>query len=407
MLNWAKQFNIFCLLDSNQYNLVPNQYEVLLGAGCLSSCHPFLVPFEEVDAFIQAGKWTFGHLSYDLGFTFQNSAASKKSKLNFPLFYFFRPQIVVYIIGGRLCIEAPNESEVYEQIMASSSAKEEAQSPVLIQQKLTHEQYLQKIQALQGHIQKGDCYEINFCQEFFAEDVQLSAAAAFQALKSASPTPFSALYKLDDQYLACASPERFLTKSGNKLLSQPMKGTAKRQQAPAADKEAAEALYNSQKDRSENVMVVDLVRNDLSMICQPGSVKVDALYEIYSFPAVHQMVSTISGTLKENVSFTGIIKAMFPMGSMTGAPKKRVMQLIEHYEESSRGLFSGSVGYISPNGDFDFNVIIRSLLYNAQNRYLSYQVGSGITAYSNAEREWEECLLKGSAIKKVLTGAST
>lgn len=168
------------------------------------------------------------------------------------------------------------------------------------------------------------------------------------------------------------------------------------------DAENKNWLYNSAKDRSENVMVVDLVRNDLSKVCEDGTVKTDELFGIYSFPQVHQMISTVSGTLKKDVSFTDIIKATFPMGSMTGAPKKRVMELIEQYERTRRGIFSGAVGYINPDGDFDFNVVIRSIMYNEATDYLSYQVGSGITWYCDAEQEWEECLMKAAAIKTVL-----
>ncbi|MGZ3851130.1 MAG: chorismate-binding protein, partial [Flavisolibacter sp.] len=171
---------------------------------------------------------------------------------------------------------------------------------------------------------------------------------------------------------------------------------------PVADRELAHALRNSQKDQSENVMVVDLVRNDLARICREASVKVEELFGIYSFPQVHQMISTVSGRLKEGTGFSRILEATFPMGSMTGAPKHRVMELIDAYEERARGIFSGSVGYVSPEGDFDFNVVIRSIMYNARDHYLSYQVGSGITFYSEPEKEWEECLLKAAAIKKVL-----
>ena len=186
------------------------------------------------------------------------------------------------------------------------------------------------------------------------------------------------------------------------IISQPIKGTSRRNlQDSAADEFSKTQLYNSNKDRAENVMVVDLVRNDLSKLCVEGSVQVDELFGIYSFPQVHQMVSTISGVLQPGISFAEIIRKTFPMGSMTGAPKKKVMELIETYETVKRGIFSGAVGYINPAGDFDFNVVIRSVLYNQSARYLSYLVGSGITFYSNAAAEYEECLLKAEAIKKV------
>jgi para-aminobenzoate synthetase component I len=231
----------------------------------------------------------------------------------------------------------------------------------------------------------------------------IDPVAVYKKLSKVSPSPFSALYKLHDKWLICASPERFLKKQGNNILSQPIKGTAKRITGNGQEDERnRQQLLHSAKDRSENVMVVDLVRNDLARVCKEGTVKVDELYGIYSFPQVHQMISTVSGELKENISFTEIINATFPMGSMTGAPKKRVMELIEQYEKTKRGIFSGAVGYISPKDDFDFNVVIRSIMYNATSKYLSFQTGSGIIFYSDPEKEWEECMLKAEAIRKVL-----
>ena len=225
-----------------------------------------------------------------------------------------------------------------------------------------------------------------------------------------SPNPFSALYKLEDKWLICASPERFLKKEGNKILSQPIKGTSSRfLKDDSKDKKSKEELYASEKDRSENVMVVDLVRNDLARVCNEGTVKVDELFGIYSFPQVHQMISTVSGELKDKISFSEIIKSTFPMGSMTGAPKRRVMELIDQYERSGRGIFSGAVGYITPENaygqaGFDFNVVIRSIMYNASEKYLSFMAGSGITFYSDAEKEYEECLLKAEAMRGAVKG---
>jgi para-aminobenzoate synthetase component 1 len=269
----------------------------------------------------------------------------------------------------------------------------------------TRDEYISAVKALQHHIHRGDCYEINFCLEYFSEEAAFDPFAGYQKLAAVSPNPFSAFYRVGDRYLLCASPERFLAKNGNRVFSQPIKGTSKRNiQNKEEDNRLKEALRYSQKEQSENVMVVDLVRNDLTRICKEASVKVDELYGVYSYPQVHQMISTISGELKENLPFSEIIRATFPMGSMTGAPKHRVMQLIEEYEPSARGIFSGAVGYFHPSGDFDFNVVIRSIMYNSSNQYLSYQVGSAITFYSSAEQEWEECLLKAQAIRKVLEG---
>ena len=211
------------------------------------------------------------------------------------------------------------------------------------------------------------------------------------------------MYKLDDKFLVCASPERYLKKVGSKIFSQPIKGTSKRNVKDTdEDEKSKKDLIESEKETSENVMVVDLVRNDLSKVCVEGSVKVEELFGVYSFPQVHQMISTVSGTVSAQVKFTDILKATFPMGSMTGVPKKRVMGLIEQYEKTKRGLFSGSLGYINPEGDFDFNVVIRSILYNQSAKYVSIQAGSAITYYSDAEKEYDECLLKIEAMKKVL-----
>jgi para-aminobenzoate synthetase component 1 len=273
----------------------------------------------------------------------------------------------------------------------------------VIQNCYSKEEYISVVKQLQRHILRGDCYEINFCQEFFSENAIIDPVDLYKKLSAVSPNPFSALYRLDDKWLICASPERFLQKKGDRILSQPIKGTSKRVLSNTRkDEQSKKQLEESSKDRSENVMVVDLVRNDLSKVCKEGSVKVDELFGIYSFPQVHQMISTVRGNLKDNVSFTDIIRSTFPMGSMTGAPKKRVMGLIEQYEKTKRGIFSGAVGYISPDGGFDLNVVIRSIMYNAAQKNLSYQVGSGITFYSDPEKEWEECLMKAEAIDRVL-----
>lgn len=274
---------------------------------------------------------------------------------------------------------------------------------LVLQAAFSREEYLETIRTLQQHILRGDAYEINFCQEFFSQPAVIDPLATWASLSQASPNPFSAYYRLDDKYLLCASPERYLRREGNTLISQPIKGTAPRvPDDPGADAAAGAGLKASAKDRSENVMVVDLVRNDLSKICLPGSVHVSELFGIYGFPQVYQMTSTIEGELPPGIGFIEAIKATFPMGSMTGAPKKRVVQLIDRYERNARGLFSGALGYITPEGDFDFNVIIRSLFYNQTDQYLSYQVGSGITFYSDPEQEYEECLVKAEGIKKAL-----
>jgi para-aminobenzoate synthetase component I len=403
MLNWLRPFSIFCYLDNQQYQISPHQTDCLVAAGV----HSFVegTDIKQADDFIRQNQWVFGHMSYELKDSIHHLTQEKENKIGFPTFYFFSPVVVLEIKQNELLIYAESPAATFEKILATPiTVSPNLALTINPAPELNREEYIKKIEALKAHILRGDCYEINFCQEFFASEVSIDPFACFENLMQVSPNPFSAFYRLHEKYLLCASPERFLAKQGSKVFSQPMKGTIKR--APSS-KEADEALkqelINSLKDQSENVMVVDLVRNDLAKICNEGSVKVDELFGIYSFPQVHQMISTVSGELKENISFSEIMEATFPMGSMTGAPKHRVMQLIDQYEPTARGIFSGAVGYFNPQGDFDFNVVIRSIMYNAEKQFLSYQVGSGITFYSEAEKEWEECMLKAEAIKKVLT----
>jgi para-aminobenzoate synthetase component I len=407
VLNWSQQFSTFCFLDNHQYQIEPHQVECLLAAGAKrilrTGAGNALQQWEE---FRQQGSgWLFGHLAYDLKNEIENLSSSHPDPIGFADLLFFEPEVVIRLQEKEMWIEAIDPDTVYAAIMNSNNdQRPPIHSPVIIQNRIPREEYIHTIRQLQQHILRGDCYEINFCQEFFASDTTIDPVAVYRKLSTVSPNPFSALYRNDDRWLICASPERFLQKKGSRVLSQPIKGTAKRVAGNATeDLQTRDALQHSAKDRSENVMVVDLVRNDLSRVCKEGSVQVDELYGIYSFPQVHQMISTVSGELQDDISFADIIRATFPMGSMTGAPKKRVMELIEQYEQTHRGIFSGAVGYISPGGDFDFNVVIRSIMYNASSGYLSLQTGSAITFYSDAEKEWEECLLKAEAMKRALS----
>lgn len=402
MLNWLEQFSTFCFLDSNGYD---GNKELIAGAGVVRAClESSPNALSELQAFIdEKASWLFGHLGYELDTAEKMSHAYKPDMLQFPDLFFFEPEVVIIIKNNILTIHAANAQVVFDAIIQSvpinSNYNDE---PLPVENRISKDEYLDIIQKLQNHIQRGDCYEINFCQEFFADNITADPFLLFKKLNQVSPNPFSGFYRLNDKWLLCASPERFLKKEKRKIISQPIKGTLKREPGEQHQQEARAALLNSEKDRAENVMVVDLVRNDLSRICQEGSVQVDELFGIYSFPQVHQMISTISGTLKEDACFADIIHATFPMGSMTGAPKVSVMKLIGQYEKSRRGVFSGALGYIDPEGDFDFNVVIRSLMYNQSARYLSFQTGGGITIYSDAEKEWEECMLKAKAIKEVL-----
>jgi len=342
--------------------------------------------------------WIFGHLSYDLKNEIENLSSNNNDQIGFPDFYFFVPEIIFILSKDSVKIGVPENMDphqIFEKIISITAGKKLFEQPVF-KSRFSKNEYVQTIEKLQQHILRGDCYEICFCQEVFADNTQIDAVTVFKRLCEISPNPFAAFYKLNEKYLLCASPERFLKKSGEMIISQPIKGTSKR--SDRNNEAERKHLYTDEKERAENVMIVDLVRNDLSKICTEGSVTVKEFQKIYSFPQVHQMISTIQGQLRENISFGEILSATFPMGSMTGAPKKRVMELIEQYEKTKRGLFSGTVGYINPGGDFDFNVVIRSILYNEKKRYLSIQSGSAITSKSIAEKEYEECQLKLEAM---------
>ncbi len=408
VLNWVQQFNTFCFLDNHQYLIEPHTQECLLGAGIKNSFNALPgSSIVQLQNFIDSktDRWLFGHLNYDLKNELEQLTSSHNDHIQFPVLFFFEPAILIRINEEQMTIEAHEPEKIFNEINNVSLkplAEEGKSNEVIIKNRIEQEEYISIIRQLQQHILRGDCYEINFCQEFFAEQIEVDPLSIYKKLSDISPNPFSAFYRLNDKWLLCASPERFLKKEGKKIVTQPIKGTSKRIQGDESkDEQNKSWLFHSDKDRSENVMVVDLMRNDLSKICEEGTVKVDELFGIYSFPQVHQMISTISGTLKNNISFSDIIRATFPMGSMTGAPKKRVMELVEQYEKTKRGIFSGAVGYISPTGDFDFNVVIRSIMYNKSSQYLSFQTGSAITFYSDPEKEWGECLLKAEAMKKV------
>lgn len=402
MLNWLKQFNTFCFLDSSRYQ---GRYEFLVAAGAKALFQSSDADaLEQFQAFNAGGRrWMFGHLGYELATAERINHSAKEDRIGFPDLCFFEPEMLLTLANNVLTIEAPDPLSVYKEIEAVSALPEHSNLQLApVSSRMTRAQYIATVEQLKKHIQRGDCYEINFCQEFFIEDADVNPFVLFDKLNQKSPNPFAALYRINDKWLMCASPERFIKKDNNKILSQPIKGTLRRNAGSSLEEER-QLLAKSKKDQAENVMIVDLVRNDLSRICEEGSVQVDELFGIYSFPQVHQMISSVSGILNKSANFKDVINATFPMGSMTGAPKVKVMQLIGQYEKSRRGIFSGALGYIQPGGDFDFNVVIRSIIYNQTTQYLSFQAGGGITIYSDAEKEWEESLLKARAIKDVLS----
>jgi len=384
--------------------------ECLAGAGKIDQLiMPSGKAFDSVKAFSdQNPDWLFGHFGYGLaGETEALPVTGAVGPAGFPDLHFFVPEILIRVANTHIEIGSPmgNHREIYEEIVSTPISAELRQpvSHAAIRSRFSRKEYLQTIRRIKSHILRGDCYELNFCQEFYMEDCVIDPLSMYLQLTEASPNPFSGFYRLDDSYLFCASPERYLKKTGSRLLSQPIKGTW--QLDPAArnsDEENRLKLLRNAKERSENVMVVDLVRNDLAKVCKEGTVAVDELFGIYSFPNLHHMISSVTGELDDGLHWVDAVKATFPMGSMTGAPKRRVLELIERYERRGRGIFSGALGYVTPTRDFDFNVVIRSMIYEKGRNYLSFPVGSGITFYCDPEKEYEECLLKISAIKKVV-----
>jgi len=354
---------------------------------------------------LEQEDWLFGHFSFDLKSETENVPSILPDKILFPDLFFFVPDIVLLIFknGIEIGLIGSHHDIIWSQIRATDIREKKVTAPVIIQNRMSREEYLQVIEILRQHILRGDCYEINYCQEFFTESADPDPLDLYRALAAISPSPFSAFYSVDDHFLLCSSPERYLKRTGDSILSQPIKGTAARDLGSAVNDDLLRiGLATSEKDKAENVMVVDLVRNDLSKICETDTVFVSELFGIYSFPQVHQMISTIVGKPRPELYWTDMISQTFPMGSMTGAPKKRVLELVEKYEKSKRGLFSGALGYAEPNRDFDFNVVIRSLFYNRSNHYMAYFAGSGITFNSDPEMEYEECVLKVAAFTKII-----
>lgn len=408
ILNWLKQFNILTFLDSNSYLSTYGSYECIAAAGMLDTVNSS--KFNMLESLQQAhdtnADWLFGHICYEYKDMLEPKLSSAHRPVhNFPLLHFVIPETVCYINREQdtFTIETVLDAEeVYAAIINTSTSATNVHLPKLtFSHTISKEKYLDTIHQLRRHIANGDFYEINYCIGGNAVHKDLDPLSVFRSLNQLSPSPFAAYYRLNNSYMMCASPERYIRKEDSQIISQPIKGTARRDADPQKDTQIKNTLYTDIKERAENVMIVDLVRNDLARCCEMGSVRVNELFGIYSFPQVHQMISTIGGNLKSGNGLTEAIRCTFPMGSMTGAPKHKVMELIEHYETARRELFSGTIGYITPTGNFDFNVVIRSLFYNSYTGALSWSAGGAITYDSIPENEWEEMRLKAWALERI------
>jgi len=405
-LQWAASFDTLCYLDSNGFNDPYSKFDTLIAAGSRAELTANAGDaFDQLEQFREGNPgWMTGFLGYDLKNEIEALTSANPDGLNFPDLYFFVPEHLILIKGDEAEIISDHPDQVIKAINEQALDRAAQQSVIKLTPRFSRQEYIDTVNRIKEHISRGDIYVTNFCQEFFAEDVVIDPLEIFTKLNEVSPNPFSTFFKWNGNYILGASPERFLAKRGSKLISQPIKGTAKRLDDTKADELAKQTLRNHPKELQENVMVVDLVRNDLTRSAKSGSVKTEELFGIYSFKQVHQMISTVVCEIEDNLSNVQAIKNTFPMGSMTGAPKVSCMQLMEQYERSKRGVYSGAIGYFSPDDDFDFNVVIRSLLYNSSNKYLSFHAGGAITYHAIAENEYEECLLKAAAVMEVLGG---
>ncbi len=407
-LRFANRYTHVVYLNPNGYSYPYHAFLHVIAFGAWKELKG--VPahnFERLKEFLAAQQdWCFGYFSYDLKNETEQLNSTNPDPVAFPLLNFFVPEHLIFIEpSGTIRIESwSNPEALHEQIMREASGcLPTPHKGFEIRQRILREEYISKINALRQLIGSGDIYEVTFCMEYYAEQAEINPLQVYLQLNQHSPMPFSAYLKIDEQYLLCASPERFLKKEKEKLISQPIKGTARRLADEADDLLLKTSLQNSAKERAENIMIVDLVRNDLSRSAVSGTVKAEEVCGLYSFPGVHQLISTVTAELAPEVHPVEALKQAFPMGSMTGAPKVKAMELIDHYEESARGVFSGAVGYFSPELDFDFNVVIRSILYNSNKRYLSFQAGSAITFLSDAGKEYEECAVKTASIRTILS----
>ena len=409
VLQFSQQFREVIYLESNNYKDKYSTFDAVFAFDAFTSLQTDAFNgFEKLKEYqTDSNDWLFGYLTYDLKNDVEDISSSNFDGLKFPELFFFQPKKIITIKDNyvefnylNLCNDELDSD--FKEINEITLSDDLSNNQIQIKERISKESYLSKVEKVKEHIQRGDIYEANFCMEFFAEDVTINPTEIFEKLNAISNPPFASFLKNNQHFMMSASPERYIKKVGAKVVSQPIKGTAKRGETEEQDLLNIENLRTNPKERSENIMIVDLVRNDLSKTATKGSVEVEELCQIYTFEQVHQMISTIISEVPEKINPIDVLRTTFPMGSMTGAPKLSAMQIIEKLEETKRGLYSGAVGYFTPNNDFDFNVVIRSILYNKLNKYVSFSVGSAITSEAIPEDEYQECLLKAKAMKKVL-----
>lgn len=395
LLYWAEvKFPFFALTLGNDHDYPQQAFESYFFAGNRQLTE------EEV---WQNQLFKVGIIGYDFKNRVENLEGNNPAFFDLPELCFFEPSLIFKINEHGLFAQERISLEVLKEI-ESQILPENTSVACTIFPQISRESYLKSVQNVQNEILEGNTYEANFCQAYSGDFETWDPIAAFLRLNELSKMPFAALFKAMDKWLVSASPERFLKKQSSKLIAQPIKGTVKRGLTSEEDTANRENLLSSEKERAENLMITDLMRNDLARVSVTGSVEVAELFGIYPFPRVLQMISTVSSEIRPEVSLKEIIRATFPMGSMTGAPKISTMKIIEREESFKRGWFSGAFGWIDEKGDFDFSVVIRSIIADLEAKKLYFGVGSAITFDASAAQEYEECELKAQAILELLRG---
>jgi para-aminobenzoate synthetase component 1 len=404
LMNWLYQHQHFSFFNGNQYNIPYKPFKTFAAAGSIKTMIPDSDdPFDDLKKFYDSQKdWITGWLNYDLKNNLETLVSNNYDRLQSDVMYFYIPETLIFIQQEGILISTVHDPKQILNEIEGFKVPVHAETFLELECDTSKDEYINAVKSIKNQIIKGDFYELNYCMEFFTKVKNIDLNSIYLRLNEISPMPFSVFMGLDGQYIVSASPERFLNKTGNTLIAQPIKGTMKRDADPAADEKLKQQLRHSEKEIAENMMIVDLMRNDLARSAEPGSIMVPEMFEIYSYNHIHQMISTVTAKLRRDIHPVDAIRNAFPMGSMTGAPKIRVMEAIEHYEKSKRGMFSGSTGYFSPDGDFDFNVLIRSIFYSAKTGYLKFNAGSAITYDADPESEYNECILKTRSMREAL-----
>lgn len=377
LILWASKFEVFCYLDTNEVKDKYGKYDFILGVDAINEIN-------HIDD-IQVNKFQFGYIKYSVKDCF-----------------YFEPRYIIYGKENRIYINRNAiESMMIIDEIQSIKLDDYTIPSINFKPKTDKNSYHSNIDKIQSEIRNGRFYELNYCIEFEALNSELNPIYTFIQINQKAKAPMSALVKNRAEWLLSFSPERLVAKRELKLIAQPIKGTARRNLVNLEQDESIKFdLKHSQKEIAENMMIVDLMRHDLTPYSEIGTIKVTELCEIYTFPFVHQMISTIESKLKDSLHSILALKNLLPAGSMTGAPKIEVMKAIAELENFDRGYYAGNIGYIDADGDMDFNVIIRTIIYNEKNKNSKLNVGGAITLLSDADKEFEECLLKAEGILK-------